>query len=117
GAGARTSGRQAATVLAHLLRGTVLAGLGGIHALSGPIFRALLPGRRAALRTYLRRKKQGWREDATNRDTSRMRARIPKKFLPLLEKQFQPAVVEHLASLANLAREDEAFLEIGRAHV
>jgi tRNA(Ile)-lysidine synthase len=39
-----------------------------------------------------------------------MRARIRKKLLPILEKQFQPAVVEHLATLAELAREDEAFL-------
>jgi len=108
---AHTADDQAETVLAHLLRGTGLAGLGGIHPLSGPIFRPLLPVRRAALRTYLRRKKQSWREDATNRDTRRMRARIRKKLLPLLEKQFQPAVVEHLASLANLAREDEAFLD------
>jgi len=40
-----------------------------------------------------------------------MRARIRKKLLPLLEKQFQPAIVKHLATLAELAREDEAFLE------
>src|SRR6266481_6094361 len=39
-----------------------------------------------------------------------MRARIRKKLLPILEKKFQPAVVEHLATLAELAREDEAFL-------
>ena len=31
--------------------------------------------------------------------------------MPLLEKQFQAAVVEHLATLAELAREDEAFLD------
>jgi len=41
-----------------------------------------------------------------------MRARIRKKLLPLLEKQFQPAVVEHLSSLAMLARDDEAFLNL-----
>ena len=108
---AHTADDQAETVLAHLLRGAGLAGLGGIHPLSGPIFRPLLPVRRAALRTYLRRKKQSWREDRTNRDTKRMRARIRRKLLPLLERQFQPAVVEHLASMANLAREDEAFLD------
>src|SRR5260370_35620634 len=39
----------------------------------------------------------------------RMRARIRKKLLPLLERQFQPAIVEHLTTLADLAREDEAF--------
>jgi len=49
--------------------------------------------------------------DATNRDIKRMRARIRKKLLPLLEKQFQPAIVAHLATLAELAREDEAFLD------
>ena len=109
---AHTADDQAETVLAHLLRGTGLAGLGGIHPRAGPIFRPLLTLRRAELRTYLRRKKQSWREDATNRDTRRMRARIRKKLLPLLEKQFQPAIVEHLASMANLAREDEAFLDL-----
>lgn len=108
---AQTADDQAETVLAHILRGTGLAGLGGIHPVAGPTFRPLLRFRRAELRAYLRRKKQSWREDATNRDTKRMRARIRKKLLPLLEKQFQPAVVEHLATLADLAREDEAFFE------
>ena len=108
---AHTADDQAETVLGHLLRGTGLAGLGGMPPRAGPIFRPLLVVRRAALRAYLGRKKQSWREDATNRDTERMRARIREKLLPLLEKQFQPAVVEHLASMANLAREDEAFLD------
>ena len=108
---AHTADDQAETVLAHILRGTGIAGLGGIHPVAGLVFRPLLTIRRAALRSYLRRKKQNWREDATNRDTKRLRAHIRKKLLPLLEKQFQPAVVEHLATLANLAREDEAFLD------
>jgi len=40
-----------------------------------------------------------------------MRARIRKKLLPLLEKQFQPATVEHLNALATFAREDNAYLD------
>lgn len=108
---AHTADDQAETVLAHILRGTGLAGLGGIHPIAGPIFRPLLNIRRAELRAYLRRKKQTWHEDATNRDTKRLRARIRKKLLPLLEKQFQRNVVEHLATLADLAREDEAELD------
>jgi tRNA(Ile)-lysidine synthase len=108
---AHTADDQAETVLAHLLRGTGLAGLGGIHPVAGPVIRPLLGVSRSELRRFLRARKQTWREDATNRDTKRMRARIRKKLLPLLEKQFQPAVVEHLASLAELAREDEADLQ------
>ncbi len=107
---AHTADDQAETVLAHILRGTGLAGLSGIHPVADPVYRPILTIRRDELRAYLRRKKQSWREDATNRDTKRMRARIRKRLLPLLEKQFQPAIVEHLATLANLAREDEAFL-------
>lgn len=108
---AHTADDQAETVLAHILRGTGLAGLGGIHPVAGPIFRPLLSIRRVELRAYLRRKKQNWREDTTNRDTKRLRARIRKKLLPLLEKQFQPAIVEHLTTLANLAREDESLFD------
>ena len=108
---AHTADDQAETVIAHLLRGTGLAGLGGIHPVAGPVFRPLLSVRRSELRRFLRARKQAWREDVTNRDTKRMRARIRRKLLPLLQKQFQPAIVGHLCTLADLAREDEAFLD------
>jgi tRNA(Ile)-lysidine synthase len=107
---AHTMDDQAETVLAHILRGTGLAGLGGIHPVVEHVVRPLLAVRRAELRAYLRGKRQTWGEDVTNRDVTKMRARIRKKLLPILEKQFQPAVVQHLATLAELAREDEAFL-------
>jgi tRNA(Ile)-lysidine synthase len=109
---AHTADDQAETVLAHILRGTGLAGLGGIHPRTECVVRPLLGVRRAELRKYLRTKKQKWREDVTNRDMARMRARIRKRLLPLLEKQFQSGVVEHLASLAEFAREDEEFLDL-----
>jgi len=108
---AHTADDQAETVLAHILRGTGLAGLAGIHPVTADgIFRPLLEVRRGELRKYLRAKKQRWREDATNKDTSRQRARMRKKLLPLLEKEFNPRAVEHLGTLAELAREDEALL-------
>ncbi len=97
--------------MAHILRGTGLAGLGGIHPESGVVFRPLLGVRRAELRKYLRSKRQTWCEDATNFDTKRMRARIRQKLMPQLEKNFQPAVVEHLCQLSKLAREDESYLD------
>jgi len=109
---AHTADDQAETVLAHILRGTGLAGLGGIHPTTkNGIVRPLLATRRGELRKYLRAKRQAWREDATNRDTAKQRARMRKKLLPLLEKEFNPKSVEHLAELANAAREGEALME------
>jgi tRNA(Ile)-lysidine synthase len=108
---AHTADDQAETVLAHILRGTGLAGLGGIHPWTDIVLRPLLGVRRAELRVYLRSKRQKWREDASNQDTERTRARIRKKLLPLLEREFQSGVVEHLGSLAEFARADEAFLD------
>jgi tRNA(Ile)-lysidine synthase len=109
---AHTADDQAETVLAHILRGTGLAGLGGIHPQTESVLRPLLGARRAELRAYLRLKKQKWHEDATNQDTARTRARIRKKLLPLLEREFQSGVVEHLGSLAEFAREDEELFEL-----
>jgi tRNA(Ile)-lysidine synthase len=108
---AHTADDQAETVLAHLMRGTGVAGLGGIHPVAGGIIRPLLSVRRKELRRFLKGKEQAWREDLTNQDTKRTRARIRKKLLPLLEKHFQPSIVEHLSTLAELAREDEAYFE------
>ena len=108
---AHTADDQAETVLAHILRGTGLAGLGGIHPQAGVIFRPLLEIRRSELRKYLKSRRQSWREEASNRDVKRMRARIRRKLMPFLEKQFQPGLTERLSQMAAMAREDEAFLQ------
>jgi tRNA(Ile)-lysidine synthase len=61
------------------------------------------------LRKYLRGLGQGWREDATNRDLTRQRARIREQLLPLLEREYSPGIVNRLSGLAGLAREEEIF--------
>ena len=86
---AHTADDQAETVLAHLLRGTGLAGLAGIYPVAGLIIRPLLEIGRDELRDYLSGLGQSWREDATNQDTSRMRARIRHQLLPLLRAGFR----------------------------
>jgi len=109
---AHTEDDQAETVLAHLLRGTGLAGLAGIYPFVGSIIRPLLGERREDLREYLRTLGQSWREDTTNLDTRRLRARMRSRLLPLLERDFSPQVTKHLAQLAELAREEEAFWDV-----
>ncbi len=106
---AHTADDQAETLLGHLLRGTGLTGLAAVYPVAGHVVRPLLEVRGRELRDYLAGFGQSWREDHTNLDTSRLRARIRHIFLPQLEREFQPAVVAHLSRLAALAREDEAF--------
>ena len=106
---AHTANDQAETVLAHLFRGTGPSGLAGIYPVAGTIIRPLLEIGRVELRDYLLGLKQPWREDVSNQDTSRTRARIRHKLLPLLQQEFEPATVAHLSRLAGLAREEEIF--------
>jgi tRNA(Ile)-lysidine synthase len=116
---AHTADDQAETVLMHLLQGTGLPGLAGIYPLAGPassgspqkrwIVRPLLDVRREELREYLRAKGEFWREDPTNLDPRRFRARVRQMLLPLLEREFTPHATHRLCRVARLAQEDEAF--------
>jgi tRNA(Ile)-lysidine synthase len=106
---AHTADDQAETVLARLVRGTGPAGLASIYPVKGHVIRPLLDVRRAELREYLAELGQSWREDASNLDLTRLRARMRHQFLPVIERELQPAIVARLAGLAKLAREDESF--------
>jgi len=106
-----TADDQAETVLSRLARGSGLRGLGAIHPVLGPVVRPQIEIRRGELREYLSLRKQSWREDATNLDTSRLRARIRHRLLPVWEAELGASGVANLSRLAGLARNDEALLE------
>ena len=112
---------QAETVLMRLIRGTGLRGLGGIYPRivvehedaesHGEIIRPLLGVRRRELEQYLADLKQPWREDPTNADSRFTRNRVRKLVMPLLEREFNPAVTESFAELAEIARDEEDYWE------
>ena len=106
---AHTADDQAETLLGHLMRGTGPTGLAGIYPVAGAIVRPLLGTRRESLRDYLRANGQTWREDSTNRDVRRTRARIREQLLPVIEHDFSAEIVGHLGELARLAREEGNF--------
>jgi tRNA(Ile)-lysidine synthase len=112
---------QAETVLMRLIRGTGLRGLGGIHPRivvededgngHGEILRPLLGIRRQELEQYLKDLNQPWREDSTNADSKFTRNRVRSLVLPLLQREFNPAVAENFAELAEIARDEEDYWE------
>jgi tRNA(Ile)-lysidine synthase len=106
---AHTANDQAETVLSHLLRGTGVTGLAGIYPVAGLIVRPLLDLGREEVRNFLAALGQAWREDVTNQDTSRTRARIRHELIPILLRDFDASAVTRLSRLAMHAREDETF--------
>ena len=106
---AHTADDQAETLLARLIRGTGLTGLASIHPVREHVIRPVLEVRRSELRNYLVGLKQEWREDGTNTDTRRLRARVRSRLLPEMEQNFSDAIVGKLCGLASLARDDEKF--------
>lgn len=109
-----TMNDQAETVLMRLMRGTGLTGLGGIAPVSGEappiVVRPLIDVRRSEIEGYLTDKRIPFRDDETNLDRRYLRNRIRLDLLPTLARNYEPRVVEHLASLAELAGEDEELL-------
>jgi len=87
---AHTANDQAETLLAHLFRGTGPAGLAGIYPVAGRIIRPLLDIERNELRDYLLSLNQSWREDASNHDTTRTRARIRHKLFHFFSRNSIP---------------------------
>lgn len=110
---------QAETVLLRLIRGTGLKGLGGIYPrilieddtqeISGEIVRPLLAFRHRDLERYLRELNQPWRDDSSNASVKFTRNRLRQLVLPLLEREFNPAVAENLSDLSEIARGEEDY--------
>jgi tRNA(Ile)-lysidine synthase len=125
---AHTLDDQAETVAMKLLRGAWTEGLSGIYPVvrvegakagagtrSGKIVRPLLCVRRGELMEYLEARGQEWREDSSNRDEAFTRNRVRHHLLPIL-REYNPAIDQTLANLAEVAREEEAGwqVELGR---
>lgn len=116
---AHTLDDQAETVLAKILRGAWTEGLSGVHPTvqhpEGLILRPFLAVSRSEIESYLRSMSQSWREDSSNRHLAYTRNRIRHEVLPLLDP-WNPRLREHLAQMAELARDEEAWwsLEIAR---
>jgi tRNA(Ile)-lysidine synthase len=109
---AHTLDDQAETVLAKFLRGAWTEGFSAIYPVvefpEGSILRPMLATSRPQIEAYLNALGQSWREDSSNRHLTYTRNRIRHELLPVLEG-WNPRLREHLAQMAELARDEEAW--------
>lgn len=105
-----TQSDQVETVLMRILRGTGVAGLGGIPAVRDIFIRPLLECTREEILEYLRSRRLSWHNDPTNRNQSFLRNRVRLKILPLLRRQVNPSVDRALLRLSSAAARDDAFI-------
>jgi len=109
---------QAETILHRIVRGTGPSGLAGIRptrrlASDPPItlVRPLLAVSRAEIRDYLAELGQPYREDQSNTDLTRTRARIRHDLLPKLAAEYNPKVAEALVRLGSLTASFQRAIE------
>ncbi|MDG3006043.1 tRNA lysidine(34) synthetase TilS [Paludisphaera mucosa] len=106
----------AETILQRIVRGTGLRGLAGIPArrplaAGVALVRPLLGVSRREIRDELARLGQSFREDPTNGDVARTRARIRHDLIPRLEADYNPQVVAAIVRLGRHAAADRRLLD------
>src|SRR5262249_6946791 len=107
-----TQSDQAETVLFRFLRGSGTAGLAGIRPVTDDGFvRPLIAVERAAVEQFLRDRKIAWRDDSTNASLDFARNRIRRELLPMLAREWNPAIAETLAHTADWALAEQAYWE------
>jgi tRNA(Ile)-lysidine synthase len=97
------------TFLMRLVTGSGAGGLVGLAPVRGRVVRPLIDAGRAEVVAYLRELGQSWREDATNRDTTRLRAWVRHELVPLIERQ-NPGFRETAARTMRILAEEDALL-------
>jgi tRNA(Ile)-lysidine synthase len=98
-----TADDQAETVLFRILRGTGIAGLGGIPYRRDLFVRPLLDVRRAELLGFLGKRRITFFQDPSNANRRYARSRIRHDILPMLERE-NPRVIEALRALSRQAQ-------------
>lgn len=108
-----TADDQVETFLLNLLRGAGPRGLGGMLPV-GPGFmcRPLLTTWREEIIEYLEDEELPYRIDATNEDVTFTRNRIRHRLVPVLDREFGPAVRPALSRASQLMNELDEYLSI-----
>jgi len=109
-------GDQAETVLMNLIRGAGLSGLAGIPPVrdGGRFIRPLIGCTPDEIARFLKKEGLPFVTDSSNADERFLRNRVRRILLPELERRFNPAILDALCRLADVARQEDDYMK-GRA--
>lgn len=103
---------NAEQVLMGLLRGSGSKGLAGIPPIrEGRFIRPLIDRSRREILDFLDDLGQAYVMDASNQDPGYLRNRIRSHLIPVLEKEYNPAVKEGLHRISGILYEEDRFLD------
>ena len=107
-----TADDQAETVLMRLLRGSGSSGLSAIRPVrNGWIIRPLLDVTGDEIAAYARSYGLSFRVDRTNAVQDALRNRVRHRLVPLLQREYNPRIVQGLGRLADVLRGEAAYLD------
>lgn len=107
---------QAETFLLRLMRGSGSTGLKAMQAKRDVYIRPLLPFSRQEILSYLEKTNTPYRTDESNTKPLYLRNRIRTELIPLLEKNYQPNIVNTLAQTASLLAQKVSPTQIPPIH-
>jgi tRNA(Ile)-lysidine synthase len=103
---------NAELILMNLLRGSGLKGISGIPPVRDRLFiRPLIRISKQEILDFLTCEKQAFRTDASNSDTDFLRNAMRHRLIPLLEREYNPSVMDGLNRLGYVVSQDDDFLE------
>ncbi len=105
-----TADDQAEEFFIRLLRGSGRKGLSGMMVRRERIIRPLLQEPKAALVDYLKAAGIGWCQDSSNFSPHFLRNRVRLQLLPLLQKDFNPAIRRTVLRTMDVLGKEEDFL-------
>ena len=109
---------QAETVLAGLIRGVGLHGLGGIQPVTNDmIIRPLLTTTREQIAQFVEAERLAYVTDSSNLSRKYVRNAIRLDLIPMLRERFSSAILGRLTAYAQMFQEDAFFIDkMAQAH-
>ena len=99
------------TMLMRFFRGTGVKGLGGISPVRGNIIRPLITVDRNSIEKYCNENNLNYCTDSTNNDTEYTRNKIRHNIIPLIEKEFNPSIVDAMYKTAEIMAGEEEYMD------